>query len=367
MKKIAFIMHNLQGGGAEKVLSDILNHINYKKYQVTLILFERKGVYLDTIPKDIEVVCIHDRLKIIPSKLLIKLMKYFPKSFYKFFIKDKYDVEIAFMEGAATQLVANSNNTKSKKIAWVHSDLLEFHWTKPLFKLGEESKCYDKLDNIIFVCNGAKESFEKVFSNNITNKQVINNPIISEEIIKNANEEIIDFNEFTIISVGRLIPVKGYDDLIRVHADLVKKYPHKLLILGEGDERINLENLISQLGVENSVELKGFSKNPHKYINSSDIFVSSSKSEGFSLVIGEAIILEKPIVSTNTVGAREILNNGKYGLLCGTTKEELKDALEKILKDRNLMDEYREKSIIRKKDFDYRNTIKMIETLIDSN
>lgn len=367
MKKVAFIMPNLEGGGAEKVLVDILNHISYKKYKITLILFERKGVYLDKIPSDVEIICIKDKLKIVPIKILLKVMKYFPKQFYKFYIKEKYDVEIAFMEGESTQLIANSDNTNSKKIAWVHADLLEFHWTKHLFKLEEESKCYDKLDNIIFVCNGAKESFEKVFINNITNKQVINNPIISEEIIKNANEEIIDFNEFTIISVGRLIPVKGYDNLIRVHADLVKKYPHKLLILGEGDERINLENLISQLGVENSVQLKGFTKNPHKYINSSDIFVSSSKSEGYPLVICEAIILEKPIVATNTIGAKEILNNGKYGLLCGTTEEELKDALERILKDRNLMDECIQKSIIRKKDFDYKNIIKMIESLIDSN
>lgn len=68
MKKVAFIMPNLEGGGAEKVLVDILNYISYKKYKITLILFERKGIYLDKVPSDVEIICIKDKLKIVPIK-----------------------------------------------------------------------------------------------------------------------------------------------------------------------------------------------------------------------------------------------------------------------------------------------------------
>lgn len=367
MKNIAFIMPNLEGGGAEKVLIDILNYINLNKYNITLILFERRGTYLDKLPKEIEIICIKDKLKIIPLKILLKFMKYFPKSFYRFYIKDKYDVEIGFMEGIATQLVANSNNLYSRKIAWVHADMLKFHWTKRLFRGNNEAKCYDSVDDIIFVCNGAKEAFETVFSDNIVNKIVINNPIISDEIIGKANEESINFNDFTIVSVGRLIPIKGYDNLIKAHAELVKKYKHRLVIIGDGAEKESLHNLVTKLKVESSVELRGFDRNPYKFIKAADLFVSSSISEGYSLVICESIILEKPVLATDTTGAIEILNNGEYGILCGKTTYDLKEALINIFENKSLLKIYKEKSITRKHDFDYKQIINKIENLIDTN
>src|SRR5690606_16581840 len=110
-------------------------------------------------------------------------------------------------------------------------------------------------------------------------------------------------NIVNIVSVGKLNKVKGYDRLIAVAAKLKKDAINfNLVIVGEGDERKNLEKLISENQLENQVKLIGFHQNPYKYISKSDLFVSSSRSEGFSSVVVESVILEIPVLTTETAG-----------------------------------------------------------------
>lgn len=364
MKKILFVMPNLCGGGAEKVLIDILRYIDKKKFDITLLLFNMGEVYDDEIPKEVSVKCIKDVTKFIPDIIWTGLAKYFPKLFYKLIIKEKYDTEIAFMEGLATRFVGGSNNSNSKKIAWIHIDLLKKHWTKDIFLEGKEEECYNKFDDLVFVSNDAKLAFNNLFKENKSKKHVIYNPIITHEIEEKSNEYDVNFDDFTAVSVGRLDYQKGYDRLIKAHADLVNLYPHKLVILGEGSERENLETLIKDLNVEGSVKLKGFIKNPHPYIKSSDLFISSSRSEGYPLVVCESMILEKPIVATNITGPREILCEGKYGILCDDSEEGIKEALKEVLENKNLMHIYKQKSIQGKKSLDYKDVINDIEMLL---
>lgn len=365
MKSVAFIMPDLRGGGAEKVLIDILNNIDTLKFKITLILLEKEGVYVKKIPNKIRVIDAGEKLKNIPKKIWTRWIKYAPKSFYKYIIREKFDTEIAFMEGFSTKIVANSNNNLSKKIAWIHTDLLNFHWTKKIYiNNKEEDDCYRSFEKLIFVSDDAKTSFEKLFNENEIDKMVIYNPIIEHEIIKKSNEFNVEFNEFTLISVGRLIPVKGYDRLIKVHSELVKKHPHKLIILGEGIDKPKLKQLIISLGVDNTVELKGFKENPYPYIKKADLFISSSRMEGYSLVISEAIILEKAVFATNTTGPREILSNGEYGIICDNSEDGIKEKLKNILEDKKKIKLLEQKSKERKKCFNYTKIIKEIERII---
>lgn len=364
MKKILFVMPNLRGGGAEKVLIDVLRNIDKSKFDITLLLFNKGEVYDDQIPKNINVKCINDIMKFIPSRIWGIIAKYYPRLFYKFIIKEEYDIEIAFMEGLATRFVANSNNKDSKKVAWVHIDLLKKHWTKNMFLKGKEEECYNEFNDLVFVSNDAKTAFNNLFKVNKPNKHVIYNPIISHEIEAKSREKNITFKEFTILSVGRLDYQKGYDRLIKVHKDLVKVYPHKLIILGEGPERGNLEKLIETFNVENSVELKGFIKNPYPYIKAADLFICSSRQEGYSLVVAESMVLEKPIISTNITGPREVLNDGEYGSLCRNSEDGIKETLKEVLENRKLLDVYKEKSIKGKKSLDYKSIINDIEKLL---
>ena len=364
MKKVLFVMPNLAGGGAEKVLVDILNNLDCKKFDITLFLFKKEGVHIDKINKNIKLISIKDKFKLVPGRILYKVFEKNPKLFYKLMIKDSYDTEVAFMEGIATKFIGASKNKNSKKIAWIHIDLFSQHWTNYLFNDKEEENVYSKFNELIFVSNDSKIGFEKLFTTNNVYKKVIYNPIIDEEIIKKSEELTIKYYEFTLTSVGRLSSQKGYDRLIKAHAKLVNKYPHKLVIIGEGKERLLLENMIKELGVDRTVELKGFVNNPYPYIKATDVFVSSSRTEGCPLVIGEAIALEKCIIATKICGPIELLENGKYGLICDNDEEGILTSLETILKDKELVRKYELLSKERKEFLNYRKIIKQIEEIL---
>ncbi|MEH6935503.1 glycosyltransferase, partial [Bacillus sp. JJ783] len=180
---------------------------------------------------------------------------------------------------------------------------------------------YNKLNKVIGVSVGASQSAIDLFNiKNIKNVVTIYNPINVEAI----NQLALETNENPgggapyIVSVGRLIPEKGFDILIDAFNELIKKEKtlHNLVILGEGPERKNLENKISKLSLENRVFLVGYKDNPYTWIKSADLFVLSSRLEGFSLVLVEALALHTPIVSFDCPsGPAEILEDGKYGIL----------------------------------------------------
>ena len=143
---------------------------------------------------------------------------------------------------------------------------------------------------------------------------------------------IFSNNYPVLCSVGKLIEVKGYERLIKVHKKLIDNgYLNNLIIVGEGSERGKLENLITYLKCTDTVKLYGYKKNPYVYMNSSDIYVSSSYTEGLPTVLIEAMLLKKPIIATNCTGNNEVLGYGKYGVLTENSEEGLYDAIKDIL------------------------------------
>lgn len=233
-----------------------------------------------------------------------------------------------------------------------------------MYRCGEESKCYSKFNDIVFVSKKAKSAFKEVFIENKANKIIIYNPIIDDELIKKSNEFKVNFDGFTIVSIGRLDSQKGYDRLIKVHASLVNKFPHKIIILGEGGERRNLEKIIKDYGVEETFKLNGFVNNPYPYLKAANLFVSSSKAEGYPLVVCEALVLGKAILATNITGNNEILNNGEYGLLGHDSVDGIKRELEMLLRDTNLIKEYEYRSKLGGNRLDYKQIIKDIEDIL---
>lgn len=363
MKKVMFLIPNLNGGGAEKVLLDIINKIDSKRFEVTLILLNKNGVYLDKINKNITIKYLIDEGSI-KKKIQKYIITIFPKLYYKIKIKEKFDVEIAFLEGLATKLIANSLNRNSKKIAWVHIDLLKKHWTKKVYFFNGEERAYSKFNNIIFVSEDSLTSFNILFKSNKSIKKVIYNPIISEDVISLSKEKVIKFDKFTIVSIGRLNKQKGYDLLIKAHSELIKKYDYNLVILGDGEERFALEKLINEFNLNNSVKLIGFVKNPYPYIRSANIIISSSRTEGYPLVMLESIVLGKAIVATNVTGNREILGEGKFGIMCDVSVDSIRDTLEGLIKNKCVIEEYELKARNRGKELDYKLIIKEIESLL---
>ncbi|WP_217077941.1 glycosyltransferase [Clostridium baratii] len=363
MKKIMFMMPNLNGGGAEKVLVDILNNLSTEKYDITLILLQKEGIYLKKLNEKIKVKFLIKK-NIFLERLQRYLIKYIPAFYYKMKIKDQYDVEIAFLEGQVTKLISNSKNKKSKKIAWIHTDLLKFNWVKRDFIGNQQEKCYKVFNELIFVSNDCKKSFDIMFKNNNNKYKIIHNPVIGEDIIKKANEYNTEDNVLTVVAIGRLNKIKGFDRLLLSHKKLIKNYNHKLIIIGEGSERENLEKKIRELNIEKSVELKGFLENPYPFIKNSDVFVCSSRAEGYSLVVVEALCLGKAIVSTAVSGPKEILGKNEYGIICENSIEGIYNGLEIMLKDKKVRRHYEKKAIARFNDFDSFKCLKKIDDII---
>ena len=302
------------------------------------------------------------------KSMIIKLLRYFYCSYPSLIKKLKnknYDIEIAFLEGYSTVLVANRKNN-SKKIAWVHIDL-EKHKMVPR-KLERISYC--KINKIICVSEDSKKSVLNLYPENKDKIKVIYNPIDKKNIVEKSNKKInfeFEKNKVNIITLGRLSQQKGYDILLQSHNKLIKEgLDYNLIILGEGAKRNSLEKYIKEKNLENNTQLLGFKENPYPYLKKADIFISSSRYEGFSLVVAEAICLNKPIIATKCTGPLELLKKGKYGLMAEVENvEDLAEKMKKLILDKSLREKYSSLSKERSEIFNIKKTMQKIENLLD--
>ncbi|MGL6247916.1 MAG: glycosyltransferase [Culicoidibacterales bacterium] len=380
MTKILFVIYSLTGGGAEKVLVDIVKNLDKTKYDITVIKTHDGNVYSSEIEqyakyksffKDLKTgkTIIHkisNRLRKHCRNLVRKLPA---KLQYKIFIKGDYDIEIAFLEGSAVKMIANSPNKKSQKYTWIHTDLEKNHWTKRFFKnLQEEIDSYQVFDRCFCVSDATRDAFERKMKNNRV--QTLYNPVDEVNIVKCSSEKIDNWQKkkFTIITVGRLVEAKGYDRLLRIHNNLIKEgYDYELLIVGQGSQEKELKKYIDDNILHETVKLLGFQSNPYKYMLQADLFVCSSRAEGFSTVATEATILGIPIVTTNCSGMTELLGESKYGLIVENNEDDLYQGLKRILDDKSLYHEYQKQAQIRANDFKIKPRIEEIERIFDSN
>ena len=372
-KKILFLIESFAGGGVEKVFIDLINNMDISKYDITVMSIWDYGVRKKDLRKDVKYKSIFPNIRGISRVFHNFVEKSDGSLLYKLGIREKYDVEIAFIEGRATKIIGASNNPNSRKIAWVHIDLSQGHWTSRVFResLEREKDCYKKFNDIVFVSNSAKEGFKNLFGDDFDNLQVKYNPIIAEDIVKKAEEEVNDIekpkDKMLLVTSGRLVSQKGYESLLeacnKLNKDSIK---YELWILGEGWDRPKLEELMNKYSLSN-VKLLGFKENPYKYIKQGDLFVCSSKNEGFSLVIAEAMILGLPVISTNCSGPNELLNFGEYGYMVENNDEALYKGLKEIINDDKKLKYYKKKSSERVYFFNYKNRISDIERLFNDD
>lgn len=384
-KKILFLIHTLQIGGAEKVLVNLVNNLDQNKYDVTVMTVINAGAFRKKLDKNIHYKTIFD-IKFLSKEndkasgnlfsktskvknILATIYKFFWRhinceKIYNKYVKDDYDVEIAFLEGVASKIISNSTNKKAKKIVWLHVDLINETKTEKFFKNNEdEANNYKRFDKIVGVSKFVIEQAIKKYNLNPEKTIVKYNPIDKKEIEAKANEKIdIKKEKCTMVTIGRLSRQKGYDRLLKVVKKLNEDgLDFDLWIIGVGAEEENLKKYIKENNLIN-VKLLGYKSNPYKYIKSADMFVCSSRAEGFSTVVSEAVILEKPIVTTECSGMREILGeNAEYGIICENNEDALYDGLKEILSDKEIFETYKNKMKNRKDFFDMYETIKNIE------
>lgn len=345
LKKILFMINTLSGGGAEKVIVDLLNSLDKNKYSVDLLSITG-GIHAKRLSDRIHHrVLVENHISVF-GRYITKFIYHLPYRLFRWlFIKKRYDLEIAYLEGFPTRVIASGKNRHTPKVAFVHCDISVKRPLRNYYP--NDSAClaeYQAFDKVCFVSNQAKEGFERVYGV-LENAIVVHNVVNREEIAQKAVANT-DFsfhtNGLKIISIGRLAYEKAFDRLIKIAAQLEKKYDFEICILGEGDQRKYLEGLIEKLKVK-SVKLLGFQENPYNYMVKADLFVCSSLFEGYSTTVTECIILNLPVVTTDCAGMDELLNNGEYGIITPNTEEGLLNGLETILADEQILRRFKEK------------------------
>jgi len=339
VKKIVFGITSLTLGGAERVLVDIANELS-KKYDITIFTIYSKGELEKQLNKNIKLESIYDcsflelnriRKKLVPIKIL--LLK---NRMYKKYINNKYDIEIAFLEGAITRIFS-CGKSKKKKIVWIHNDIEKVFGKslKAILKRHIDKKVYNKFSNLIFVSNDNKKSFEKVYEM-YNKKQVIYNYIDRQKVIEKSKEKLSEeFNNNTInfVTVSRLVEQKAIDRLIKIHSRLIKEeFYHKIYVVGDGPLKEKLKEQIIKEKVEETFILLGKKENPYPYIKEADYFCLLSYFEGYPMVLEEAKILNKDILITNTA-ARETIANYKKGQVLENSEEDIYIGLKNIIKN----------------------------------
>ncbi len=377
-------------GGVEKIILNLLKKIDTTKYDITLLSIVNDGIYVDEVKKienikykyffnayfkktrankDSKLFNISNKIMNIIWKKYLFLIKYFPKRVYKKHIKEKYDIEIAFLEGKVAKIIANSSNPDSRKVVWIHTDIENIRRKNIYRSKRDEIDCYKKFDKIVCVSEDVKKHF--INKTGIKKNIIVQpNPINSIEILEKANEKIeedLPKKGLVLCAVGRLAYEKGYDRLLKVHKKLLNEnIENTVWIVGEGLERPKLEKYIKAQNLEDTVKLVGYTSNPYKYIKNSDIFVCSSRIEGLSTVVIEAAILQKPIVTTMCSGMQDILgkDNSCACIVPNNTKA-LYGGIKKVLLDENLRKKYSENIEKRKERFDINKVILDIEKILD--
>ena len=376
MKKILFFIESLVGGGAEKVLTDLVSNLDRKKYKVTVISVTDGGVYEPVVKQT----CHYDSFlqiedcrkgiwKRLCYKIKYKLIYALPPWLsYRWIVKEKYDIEIAFVEGFATKLIAASANHSSKKLAWVHTDMEKNPYANASYRNRKAHRAaYEKYDKICCVSQSVKEVFNKMFFDD-DRVTVLYNPVDSVEVQRKGQEavDLVPDTTLQMGTIGRLEEQKGFIRLLDCLGRLKEKgYQFGLWIAGEGSQRPQLEELIKQYDLHEQVKLLGFQSNPYKYMEKCDVFVCSSYAEGFSTAATESLILGKPIFTTDCAGMQELFGPEHCGEIVPNTDEALYTMLENLLSGKWKAADYTDAVVRRSVDFDINKRMQEINKLLD--
>ena len=330
MIKILFLMQNLGGGGAEKVLVNLVNNLDKSKFDVTVKTIFGGGVNKEKLKSHVKYVCRKKKM----IKGISRIYSFVPtKTLYKDIVgNEHYDVVVAYMHGIPTRVLLGAPKDV-KKIAWLHSgDMSEISLFKCFITKKTAFKAMKKFDAIVGVSQTVSDNFSAYtgIKNNVCTCYNTNE---TEEIVLLAQEELDlpIIKKPIICSVGRFTEEKGFSRLIDISKRLNEDgFTHSLMLLGDGALKKGLEKKVEEIGYSD-VYFAGYQKNPYAYMSRADMFVCSSYYEGLSTATTEAVILGLPCVSTNVSGAREILTEESQGMVVENTDDALYEGIKQML------------------------------------
>ncbi len=366
MKKILFLIHDLGQGGAEKVLVNLVNNMDRTQFDISVTALFGGGVNEQFLAPDIHYRAVFKK-EFRGNSHVMKLFS--PKMLHKMCVKERYDIEVSYLEGPSARVISGCTDENTKLVSWIH---VEQHTMKKLagaFRNEEEARrCYDRFDQTVGVSQFVCDDFASIlqFTKPL---MVLYNTVESAVIRKQAKDTAIGFDDenlFRMVAVGTLKQSKGYDRLLRIVKRLrYENYPVRLYVLGIGPMQEEMEQYIAENGLENEVVLLGYQTNPYKYVANCDLFVCASHAEGFSTAATEALIVGTPVCTVEVSGMKELLGeNNEYGVVVDNDEDALYEGIKQFFEDPALLPYYKEQAIKRGRAFSTKKTVRAVEKML---
>lgn len=345
MKRILILIDSLGCGGAEKSLISLLPFLAARNYEITLMVRNTGGLFESYVPDNVHLQQFPyttSKLQALRYSISLRLPwnrkvhtaelywqnigKYYPA------LREKYDVAIAYQQGFPTFYIANKVNAK-KKICWINADISGVGYSAKFC-----NQFYTRYDRIMTVSDALRK--QVLYPEYVSDKNKITtcwDILNSSQIRTMALEKSIKVssdNRIHFTTVGRLVPLKGFDLAIQA-AQILKDRNIDFIwhFVGGGGLYNELKSIIDANGLTENVILEGEQLNPYPYIAAADIYVQTSRFEGFGLTIGEAKILGKPIVSTNFPVVYNQITDGKNGLIVEMSAKAIANGITRLVND----------------------------------
>lgn len=320
---LALFLPSLAGGGSERTMLNLAEGFIARGYRVDIVLAKAVGEYLDETPSGARVIDLGASRPMTAVPALARyLLKERPKALLSKISNSNFAALFAIqLTRSRTRCVVCEESTLS-------IDLENSPRFNQLVLPRILKYYYPRAHGVVTLSRGSADDVARVIGLSRQAIHVIYSPVATASLLDRSKQPIdhgwLQGNDVpVIVGMGRLTRQKDFGTLIRAFAQVRKQLPSRLLILGEGEDRIPLEDLCRHLGVADDVNLPGFVANPYAYLARAALFVLSSRWEGFGNVLGEALAVGTPVVSTDCPnGPSEILNGGAYGQLVPVENDE---------------------------------------------
>ena len=368
MKKLLFVIHTLDGGGAEKVLVNLVNNLPREKFQITVAAVFDGGVNKKFLKDDIEYLFLFKKV-FRGNRILFKFFS--PEFIFKKLVgKRKFDVVVSYLEGITARIVSGCTDRGAKKVCWIHRELTPRFYLAPFKSSAEAERVYASFDKIVCVSRDVQKSF--LSYNPLFEKTLcLYNVNETDEIIEKSKEKCADAflcdDTVKICFVGKLIESKGVLLLEKAHERLCEeKIDHRFVLVGTGPLQKRIEERLFSKGLEKDFVFAGYRTNPYAVVACCDIFALPSKLEGFSTAVTEALILKKPCVVTDCSGMKELLGEKNEFGIVSKNEEEFYLSLKRMIADESFRKKYSDFAAERGKAFGKKKTLEAHERFFDN-
>ncbi|NBH84993.1 glycosyltransferase [bacterium C-53] len=359
-RKILFIIWSFtHGGGAEALLTTIVNHLNPQKYDISIIEYQHADIKVEKVNANIHVLPPIERVDTPDGTSKGYQLRYTELLIEKY-IRGDYDLYVSFNYQIPTFLLPKDTNN----ISWIHGDVYDLCAPERQTDRDLQDKAFDRAKKIVAISDHTMRSIADLFPRHSDKLIKIYNGIDIRKVWeKSQDETLIKLEHPAIVYIGRLDDNKDPERMLRVFSAINKRNKEAhLYYIGDGILGEKLSEQIKELNLQHKVQLLGYQENPFPIIRQSEVVGLLSKAEGFSMALLEALALGRPVVTTDVGAAETVTNGGKCGSVIRTDAQAVEAFLHYINIDRHEIEKQCIESVRR---FELGQYIQRIEELID--